>query len=127
MRQRQASYLMMRITSFSRFAAMIRSDLVRPLIGGATRFQPVFVGGMAAGLMEFSNAPIRLLRPTNLKVRGIYSFKALSELPLTALDRQRILRPIPFALAQTQGGLLELLSNPPLTRDRHAVENRPNG
>jgi hypothetical protein len=62
-----------------------------------------------------------------LKVLGVYSFKALSELPLTALDRQRILRPIPFALAEMQGGSLELLSNPPLTRDRQAVENRPDG
>jgi hypothetical protein len=41
---------------FSRFAATIRSDLVRPLIGdGTTRFQPVFVGDMPAGLMELLN------------------------------------------------------------------------
>jgi uncharacterized protein YbjT (DUF2867 family) len=35
---------------FSRFVAMIRSSLVLPLIGGGTtKFQPVFVGDMAAG------------------------------------------------------------------------------
>src|ERR1700747_3111463 len=38
---------------FSRFAALIRSSPVLPLIGGGTtNFQPVFVGDMAAGLFE---------------------------------------------------------------------------
>jgi len=38
---------------FSRFAGMIRSSPVLPLIGGgSTRFQPVFVGDMTAGLVE---------------------------------------------------------------------------
>src|SRR6516225_2393739 len=38
---------------FSRFAAMIRSSPVLPLIGaGTTKFQPVFVADMTAGLLE---------------------------------------------------------------------------
>ena len=37
---------------------------------------------------------------------------------LTALNRQRVLISIPFALAEIQAGLLELLPNPPLTRDQ---------
>jgi uncharacterized protein YbjT (DUF2867 family) len=38
---------------FSRFAAMIRSSPVLPLIGGgSTKFQPVFVDDLAAGLLE---------------------------------------------------------------------------
>jgi uncharacterized protein YbjT (DUF2867 family) len=38
---------------FSRFAAIIRSSPVLPLIGGGTtRFQPVFVGDVTAGLLE---------------------------------------------------------------------------
>jgi hypothetical protein len=40
------------------------------------------------------------------------------ELLLAALNRQRILLPIPFAMAEMQAGLLELLPNPPLTRDQ---------
>jgi hypothetical protein len=42
----------------------------------------------------------------------------LLELLMAALHRQRILLPIPFALAEMQAGLLELLPNPPLTRDQ---------
>jgi NADH dehydrogenase len=38
---------------FNRFAAMIRGSPVLPLIGGGTtKFQPVFVGDMTAGLLE---------------------------------------------------------------------------
>jgi len=42
----------------------------------------------------------------------------LLELLLTALNRQRVLFRIPFALAEMQAGLLELLPTPPLTRDQ---------
>ena len=37
---------------------------------------------------------------------------------MTALNRHRILLPIPFALAEMQAAFLELLPNPPLTRDQ---------
>jgi NADH dehydrogenase len=37
---------------------------------------------------------------------------------MTALNRRRILLPIPFALAEMQGSLLELLPDPLLTRDQ---------
>jgi NADH dehydrogenase len=48
----------------------------------------------------------------------VYSFKVLLELLLTALNRRRVLIPIPFALAEMQAGLVELLPYPPLTRDQ---------
>jgi len=37
---------------------------------------------------------------------------------MSALNRQRLLIPIPFALAEMQTRLLELLPNPPLTHDQ---------
>ena len=52
---------------FSRFAAMIRSSLVLPLIGGGTtKFQPVFVDDMTAGLLDLLERPIRPARPYEL-------------------------------------------------------------
>src|SRR5207245_9501640 len=43
---------------FNRFAAMIRSSPVLPLIGGGTtKFQPVFVDDIAAGLLELLKRP----------------------------------------------------------------------
>ena len=104
---------------FSRFAAMIRSSPVLPLIGGGTtKFQPVFVGDVAAGLLEILKRADTAGKTYEFGGPQVYSFKALLELLLTALNRQRILLPIPFALAEMQAGLLELLANPPLTRDQ---------
>jgi len=48
----------------------------------------------------------------------VYSFKVLLKLLLTALNRQRVLIPLPFAPAEMQAALLEWLPNPPLTRDQ---------
>jgi NADH dehydrogenase len=104
---------------FTRFAAMIRSSPVLPLIGGGmTKFQPVFVGDMTAGLLELLKRPETAGKTYEFGGPQVYSFKVLLELLLTALNRQRVLVPIPFALAEMQAGLLELLPNPPLTRDQ---------
>jgi uncharacterized protein YbjT (DUF2867 family) len=104
---------------FSRFAGMIRSSPVLPLIGGgSTRFQPVFVGDMTAGLVELLKRSDTAGKTYEFGGPQVYSFKVLLELLLTALNRQRVLIPIPFALAEMQAGLLELLPNPPLTRDQ---------
>ena len=104
---------------FSRFAALIRSSPVLPLIdGGTTKFQPVFVGDMAAGLLELLRRSDTAGKTYEFGGPQVYSFKALLELLLAALTRQRILLPIPFAMAEMQAGLLELLPNPPLTRDQ---------
>jgi NADH dehydrogenase len=104
---------------FSRFVAMIRSSPVLPLIGGGvTKFQPVFVGDMTAGLLELLKRPETAGKTYEFGGPQVYSFKLLLELLLTALNRQRILIPIPFALAEMQAALLEWLPNPPLTRDQ---------
>jgi uncharacterized protein YbjT (DUF2867 family) len=104
---------------FSRFAAMIRSSPIVPLIGGGTtKFQPVFVDDMTAGLSELLKRSDTAGRTYEFGGPQVYSFKALLELLMSALNKQRLLIPIPFALAEMQAGLLELLPNPPLTRDQ---------
>jgi NADH dehydrogenase len=104
---------------FSRFAALIRSSPVLPLIGGGTtKFQPVYVGDMTAGLLELLERYGTAGKTYEFGGPQIYSFKELLQLLLTVLNRQRMLLPIPFALAEMQAGLLELLPNPPLTRDQ---------
>jgi uncharacterized protein YbjT (DUF2867 family) len=104
---------------FSGFAAMIKRSPVLPLIGGGTtKFQPVFVDDMIAGLLELLERPETAGKTYEFGGPQVYSFKVLLELLLTALNRQRVLIPIPFALAEMQAALLELLPNPPLTRDQ---------
>jgi uncharacterized protein YbjT (DUF2867 family) len=104
---------------FSRFANMIRSSPILPLIGGGTtKFQPVFVDDMTAGLLELLERSDTAGKTYEFGGPQVYSFKTLLELLLTALNRQRVLLPISFVLAELQAGLLELLPNPPLTRDQ---------
>jgi uncharacterized protein YbjT (DUF2867 family) len=104
---------------FTRLAAMIRRSPVLPLIGGGTtKFQPVFVGDVAAGLSELLKRSETAGNTYEFGGMQVYSLKVLLELLLAALNRQRILIPIPLALAELQAGLLELLPNPPLTRDQ---------
>jgi uncharacterized protein YbjT (DUF2867 family) len=104
---------------FSRFAAMSGSSAILPLIGGGTtKFQPVFVGDIAAGLLELLKRPEAAGKTYEFGGTRVYSFKVLLELLLSALNRRRVLIPISFALAEMQAGLLELLPSPPLTRDQ---------
>ena len=54
---------------------------------------------MTAGLLELLKRPEMAGRTYEFGGPQVYSFKVLLELLLTALNRQRILIPIPFALA----------------------------
>jgi uncharacterized protein YbjT (DUF2867 family) len=73
---------------------------------------------VTAGLLELLKRPQTAGETYEFGGPQVYSFKVLLELLLTALNRQRILIPIPFALAEMQAALLESLPNPPLTRDQ---------
>jgi uncharacterized protein YbjT (DUF2867 family) len=104
---------------FGRFVGMIRASRILPLIGGGiTKFQPVFVDDVTAGLVELLKRPDTVGGTYEFGGPQVYSFKALLELLMSSLARQRLLIPIPFALAEMQAQLLELLPNPPLTRDQ---------
>ena len=90
---------------FSRFAAMIRTSPILPLIGGGTtKFQPVFVDDVTAGLLELLKRPETAGKTYEFGGPQVYSFKALLELLLTALNRQRALIPISFTLAENASG-----------------------
>ena len=74
------------------------------------------VGDMTAGLLELLRRSDTASKTCEFGGPQVYSFKALLELLLTVLQRQRIMLPIPFALAELQAAALELSPNPPLTR-----------
>jgi len=104
---------------FNRFAAMTMISPVLPLIGGGlTRFQPVYVGDVADGIMA---AIARPEAPGKLYEFGgpiTYSFKELMELLLAEIGVQRLLVSIPWGIARLQAAVAEFLPGPPLTRDQ---------
>jgi NADH dehydrogenase len=111
---------------FNRFASLATLSPVLPLIGGGhTRFQPVFVGDVAAavGAALTSEAPagglFELGGPT------VYSFRQLMELTCQEIGRSRLLLPIPWSLAGLIGAAGDLAAGfgltPPLTTDQAAL------
>ncbi len=105
---------------FNRFAAMARFAPALPLVGGgATRFQPIFVGDIA-------EAVVRLAQGQGDAGGCVYelggpevlSFKALLEFTLSVAGRRRLLVPLPFPVAKLMGAVLGILPKPLLTMDQ---------
>ena len=108
---------------FNRFAAMAASPIpVLPLIGGgATRFQPVFIGDVASAVAGALQDPSTAGATYELGGPGIYTFKALLELICQETGRHPILLPIPFPLASligAVGDIQSVLLPPLLTSDQ---------
>lgn len=104
---------------FNRFGAMARLAPALPLIdGGKSRFQPVYVDDVAAAAAKVLSDPACRGRTFELGGPRVYSFKALMELLLKTIHRRRLLLPVPGALMKLPAAVMELLPQPPLTRDQ---------
>jgi uncharacterized protein YbjT (DUF2867 family) len=104
---------------FNRFAALASLLPALPLIGGGrTRFQPVFVGDVAAAIARLAREPALGSETYELGGPAIYTFKQLMEIMLRETDRRRLLVPIPFAIATLKAFFLQFLPGPLLTPDQ---------
>ena len=102
---------------FNRFAAMARSSPVLPLIGGGkTRFQPVFVGDVAAAIAACLARPETAGKTYELGGPAVYTFKALLEMICDETRRHPLLLPIPFFAAELIGiaGNIQAMIMPPI-------------
>ncbi|MEM6665590.1 MAG: complex I NDUFA9 subunit family protein [Pseudomonadota bacterium] len=104
---------------FNRFASMAQMAPALPLVGGGTtRFQPVYVGDVAdAAAMAIDGAAA----PGTVYELGgprVASFKALLEMMLEEIGRDRALVPLPFGMATLMGRMVQWLPSPPLTVDQ---------
>ena len=104
---------------FNRFAALARFSPALPLIGGGhTKFQPVFVGDVAAAITE---AVAGNARPGTIYELGgpeVRTFKELMQFVLATIERKRLLVPLPFFVAKLQAALLQFMPTPMLTPDQ---------
>lgn len=98
---------------FNRFASMSRISPILPLVGGATRFQPVYVGDVAKAIVAAATLPDAAGKTFELGGPKVYSFKALMKLMLATVRRRRLLLPIPFWMARIQAWFLDLLDYVP--------------
>jgi NADH dehydrogenase len=112
---------------FNRFASMARISPFLPLIGGGhTRFQPVFVGDVAAAITAAVDGTAKPGTTYELGGPEIRTFRKLMEYMLAVIERRRLLLPIPFPIASMQASFLGLLPKPLLTTDQVALLQRDN-
>ena len=104
---------------FNRFAAMARFSPALPLIGGgATKFQPVFVGDIAQAVTRLVDTGHANGRTYELGGPEVISFREILEFILRTTGRKRLLVPVPWPVARLQGMILGLLPRPLLTADQ---------
>jgi uncharacterized protein YbjT (DUF2867 family) len=108
---------------FTRFAVMARFTPVLPLIGGSTKFQPVYVADVA---LAVANAlkPGHAGKTFELGGPSTYTMKELLQYITREIDRPRMLLPIPIQVAAPMGYIVGALSKlnpffgPPITGDQ---------
>jgi len=109
----------------NRFAQMAQLMWVMPVIAGATRFQPVYVGDVADAIMaglraDAPGATFELGGPKVLTMRELLTYV------LTQTARHRPLVNVPIGLARLQAAVLEHLPGKLLTRDQLLMLQRDN-
>lgn len=102
---------------FNRFAAMSRFGPVLPVVGAATKFQPVWVQDVAEAAARAAEGGVE---PGVYELGGpnTYTFKELMRMMLDIIRRRRLIVNIPFFAARLQATFLQMLPNPPLTVDQ---------
>jgi len=112
---------------FNRFAKLAQISPFLPLIGGgATRFQPVYVGDVAEAVMKALELPPAAGQTYELGGPKIYRFADLMRMLLAETGRKRLLLPVPFPIASLMGAVLQCLPMPQLTLDQVRLLKRDN-
>jgi len=101
---------------FGTVAQLARMLPVLPLIGdGRTRLQPVYVEDVAEAIARMLVDPATAGKTYELAGPRVYTLRELFTIALRIIGKRRLLVPLPFAVAEAQARLFELLPNPPLT------------
>lgn len=114
---------------FNRFAAMARLSPIIPLVGGSTRFQPVYVADVAEAAARTA-AGERAPGVYELGGPRVATFRELIATMLTVIRRRRLILEIPMWIAKIQGAVLGQLARvgltPPITKDQVLLLARDN-
>jgi uncharacterized protein YbjT (DUF2867 family) len=102
---------------FNRFAAMASFLPVLPIVGGATKFQPVYVGDVAAAAMA-ALSPQAAGKMFELGGPEVRSFRRLIDDMLRMIGRKCWVIDLPPGLAGLQAQLLQRLPGKLLTTDQ---------
>lgn len=97
----------------NRFAALARMLPVLPLIGGGTtKLQPVFVGDVATAIADAIEGKARPGSTYELGGPDVLTLREVQEYVLKTIERERLLVPLPFALARFKAMFLQFAPGP---------------
>ncbi len=110
---------------FNRFAGMTRMGPILPVVGGGTRFQPVYVDDVAQAAVK---GVLGKAKPGIYELGGpdVATFRDLMDQMLQVIHRRRLVLNMPFWIAGIMAGVLDILQavtlglfhNGILTRDQ---------
>ena len=110
---------------FNRFAGMAMLP-VMPVVAGATRFQPVYVGDVAAAVAAAIADPAARGKTFELGGPRVMTMREVLRFILDTTGRRRPMVDMPMGLMRVQAGLLQRLPKPPLTQDQLLLLGRDN-
>jgi NADH dehydrogenase len=111
---------------FNRFAAMAQISPVIPIVSGASKFQPVYVGDVADAVLAGITRADAAGGLFELGGPDVMSFRDLILYMLSVIGRKRQVVDLPLGLAQAQAAVLERLPGKLLTIDQVKLLRRDN-
>jgi len=103
---------------FNLMASLARLSPIMPLIGGNTKFQPVYVGDVAAALCAAAESMVKGGRTYELGGPDVETHRELLQRIFRDTGHTRLLLPLPAGLAKLLAAPLSLLPHPLLTADQ---------
>jgi NADH dehydrogenase len=91
----------------NRFAALARMFPALPLIGGDTKMQPVYVGDVAEAIADAVDGTAKAGSTYELGGPEVMTMREIMQIILDITERNRLLLPLPFGLANLQAMLLQ--------------------
>jgi NADH dehydrogenase len=111
---------------FNRFAAIARVAPFMPVIAGATKFQPVYVGDVADAVMAAVARPDAVGTTYEIGGPRVWSMREIMAYILAVTGRDKMMVNIPMCVARMQAAVMELIPGKPLTRDQLLLLQRDN-
>jgi NADH dehydrogenase len=111
---------------FNLFGTIAHMSPIVPVIGGASRFQPVYVGNVAAAVAAAVSGAARPGTVYELGGPEVETMRALIQRVLLESQRKRLLMPVAPWLARMMGGMAQILPWKIFTADQAVLLQQDN-
>ncbi len=111
---------------FNRFAEIARIAPFMPVISGATKMQPVFVGDVADAVMAALATDASMGKTYEIGGPRVWTFREILAFILKQTRREKRLVDIPMGIARMQASILQHVPGQPLTPDQLLMLSKDN-